>query len=305
MGSKTVILVTGATGIAGAEVCAQLATKPSVEVRATLHSPEKRQFLPDSVTVVPFDTDDPATVDAAFDGVDKLFLLTPGGPPGPPATQVIMDAAKRHSVSAVVKLSSIDPNGQPQAPTDLWALEAEAMVRDTGIPFTFLRPPWFNQNFTRGYFAPMVMQNMLTLPFGEGLTGWIDTRDIAAVAATALTEDGHEGKTYTLTGPAAISMTEIATILSEVTGRTIGFQHLTDEQWIGAMLAMGRTEVDAHATLALIAKTRDGHLTQVTDDFERLVGRKPRTFEEFARDHAGLLTALANTPPPEMPPPGA
>ena len=150
----------------------------------------------------------------------------------------------------------------------------------------------------------MVMQNVLALPFGDGLTGWIDTRDIAAVAAAALTEDGHQGETYTLTGPAAISMTEIAATLSEVTGRNIVFQHLTDEQWVQSMLAMGRTEVDAHATLALIAKTRDGHLTQTTDEVERLIGRKPRTFEEFARDHAELLTMLANTPPPEMPPPG-
>ncbi len=304
MGSKTVILVTGATGIAGAEVCAQLATMPSVEVRATLHSPEKRQFLPDTVAIVPFDTEDSASVDAAFVGIDKLFLLTPGGPPGPPATQVIMDAAKRHSVASVVKLSSIDPHGQPQAPTDLWALEAEAMVRDTGIPCTFLRPPWFNQNFTRGYFAPMVMQNVLALPFGEGLTGWIDTRDIAAVAAMALTEAGHEGKTYTLTGPAAISLTDVAAILTQVTGRDIRFQHLTDEQWVQAMLAMGRPEIEAHATLALIAKTRDGYLTQITDEFESLTGCKPRTFEDFARDHAGLLTMLANTPPPPMPPAG-
>lgn len=302
MASKSVILVTGATGIAGAEVCAQLAECEGVEVRATLHSPEKRQFLPPSVTTVPFETDDPASVDAAFAGVDRLFLLTPGGPPGPPATRVIVDAAKQHGVDRIVKLSSIEPELQPQAPTDLWALEAEAMVRETGIPFTFLRPPWFNQNFTRGYFAPMVMQNMLALPFGNGRTGWIDTRDIAAMAVKALTEDGHEGQIYTPTGPAAITMSEIAAILADVTGKPIGFQHLTDEQWVQAMLAMGRLEVDAHATLALIAKTRDGHLPHVTDDVERVIGRKPRTFEAFARDHAELLTGLANTPPPPMPP---
>ena len=294
MGSKTVILVTGATGIAGAEICRQLAAVSGVEVRATLHSPEKRQFLPDGVTPVPFDTGDAATVEAAFEGVEKLFLLTPGGPPGPPATRAILDAVKDRPVKAIVKLSSIDPHGQPQAPTDLWALEAEAMVRDTGLPFTFLRPPWFDQNFTRGYFAPMIMQNLLALPFGDGRTGWIDTRDIAAMAVKALTEDGHEGKIYTPTGPAAISLAEIAGVLTEVTGRAIRFQHLTDDQWVQAMLAMGRLEVDAHATLALMAKTRDGHLTQVTDDVERVTGRPARSFEEFARDHAAMLTGLAN-----------
>ena len=300
MGSKTVILVTGATGMAGTEVCAHLATIPGVEVRAALHSPEKRRLLPESVTAVPFDTEKPATVDAAFEGVDKLFLLTPGGPPGPIATRVVVEAAKSHPVQGIVKLSSLDPNSQPQAPTDLWALETEAMVRDTGIPFTFLQPPWFDQNFTLGYFVPMVMQRLLALPFGDGVAGWVDTRDIAAVAARALLEDGHEGRTYTPTGPATISLGEIAETLSQVTGCEIRFQHLTDDQWVEAMLAAGRLEVDARATLALISKTRDGHATQLTDDVERVTGAKPRSFAQFARDHAEILTSLANTPPPQV-----
>ena len=301
MGSKTVILVTGATGMAGTEVCAHLATLPDVEVRATLHSPEKRRLLPDSVHAVPFDTENPTTVDAALEGVDRLFLLTPGGPPGPVATRVVLEAAKAHSLERIVKLSSLDPHSQPQAPTDLWAIETETMVQDAGIPFTFLRPPWFNQNFTLGYFVPMVMQRVLAMPFGDGVAGWVDTRDIATVVGKALLEDGHEGQIYTPTGPATISLTEIAAILSQVTGCEIPFQHLTDDQWVEAVLAAGRLEVDARATLALISKTRDGHATQVTDDVERITGEKPRSFEQFARDHAPLLTSLANTPlPPHM-----
>ncbi len=302
MGSETVILVTGATGMAGGDVCAQLAEVPGVEVRAAVHSPEKQGLLPETVAAVPFSTDDPATVEAAFEGVDKLFLLTPGGPLGPPATRVVMDAAKKRPLQAIVKLSSFDPHGEPQAPTDLWALETEAMVREAGVPFTFLRPPWFNQNFTRGYFVPMVMQNMLAMPFGEGRAGWLDTRDLAAMVVKALTVDNHENKIYTPTGPAAISLTEIADSLSRATGRQIGFMHLTDEQWVEAMLAVGRPEVEAHATLALISKTRDGHATQITDDVERVTGRKPRSFEDFAGDHAEALTGIANTP---APPPGA
>ncbi len=300
MGSKTVILVTGATGMAGTEVCAHLATLPGVEVRAALHSLEKRRLLPESVTAVPFDIDKPATVDAAFAGVDRLFLLTPGGPPGPIATRVVLEAMKSHPVERIVKLSSLAPSSQPQAPTDMWALETEAMVRDSGIPFTFLQPPWFNQNFTLGYFVPMIMQRLLAMPFGDGIAGWVDTRDVAAVAAKALLEDGHEGQVYTPTGPAAINLTEIAEMLSRATGCEIRFQHLTDDQWVEAMLAAGRLEVDARATLALISKTRDGHATQVTDDIERITGEKPRSFEQFAIDHAAVLTSLANTP---LPPP--
>lgn len=306
MGSKTVILVTGATGMAGTEVTARLVREPGVEVRAALHSPEKRRLLPAGVEGVPFDTGDPATVAAALEGVDRLFLLTPGGPPGPPATRAVLEAAKRNgSLRRIVKLSSLDPHRRPQAPTDLWALEAEAMVRDSGIPCTFLRPPWFDQNFTHGYFVPMVMQHLLALPFGDGRAAWVDTRDIAALAAVTLLEDGHEGRVYTPTGPEAITLSQIAAVLSEVTGREIRFRHLSDDEWVAAMLAAGRHEVDARATLALIAKTRDGHATQVTGDVERLTGEKPRSFERFARDHAEALTALADAPPPPGPPPPA
>ncbi|MEM1203137.1 MAG: NAD(P)H-binding protein [Acidobacteriota bacterium] len=293
MSNRTVILVTGATGVIGVEVCAELAGTPGVEVRAALHNPAKRGLLPDEVTTVPFAFEDPATIDAALDGVDKLFLLCPGGPVGPPFTRAVVDRLKGHRVKHIVKQSSFTPMRQPQAPTDLWALETEAMVRDTGIPWTFLQPPWCNQNFTRGYFVPMVAQGMLALPFGQGRSGWIDSRDVAAVAAKALLEPGHDGATYTLTGPELVSLADIAGILSEVAGRPIGYQHLTDEQWVQGAAAMGQPEEVAHATLALISKTRDGHAEDLTDDVVRVTGREPRTFETFARDHQDAIRALS------------
>jgi len=197
--------------------------------------------------------------------------------------------------SVVVKLSSIDPEVEPQAPTDLWALETEAMVRETGRPYTFLRPTWLFQNFSKGYFVPMTMQRTLALPFGEGRAGWLDGRDLGVAAARALVEDGYEGRTYTLTGPRAISLHEIAAAFTDVTGREVTYLPLTDEQWIEGILAMGGTPEQAHATLALIAKTRDGLQGELTEDLEQLVGRRPHTVEEFARDHRELLTSLVDS----------
>lgn len=300
--SHTVILVTGATGMAGLEVCNALARTPGVAVRAALHTPEKGADLPEGVLAVPFDTDDPETVAAALEGVDKLFLLTPGGPAGPPATRAIVDAVRdtQKPLRHIVKLSSYAPEKKPQAPTDLWALEAEEMVRDTGVPWTFLRPPWFDQNFSRGYFVPMVMQRMLTLPFGDGRSGWLDCRDLAAVAAKTLLEDGHAGKTYTPTGPRAIDLDEIARHLSDAAGCEIRYRHLSDEEWVAAAQAAGQPEEVAFATLKLISKTRDGHAEEITTDVETVTGRRPRTFEDFARDHAELFQALARTAPPTV-----
>ncbi len=292
--TKTTILVTGATGQAGAEVCAELAKLPEIEVRAGVHTPEKRDRLPPGVTPVPFDVEAPATVAAALEGAEKMFLLTPGGPVGPPATRVITEAVKDSDVRYIVKLSSLDPERQPQAPTDLWAQEAEAMVRETGIPHTFLRPPWFFQNFYTGYFVPMLMQRTLALPFGDGRAGWLDTRDLAAMVATAMAEDGHEGKIYTPTGPATVTLHEIAAALSEATGQQVRYQPLTDDEWIAHLTSAGAPREAALATLALMAKTRDGHATDLTDDVERVTGRKPRSLEEFARDHRELLSSLVS-----------
>ncbi len=294
MKSKTTILVTGATGQAGTEVCVELTKHPDVEVRAAVHTPEKRELLPAGVTPVPFDVEDPATVAAAMQGADKVFLLTPGGPIGPPATRVIVEAIKQSDVGSVVKLSSLDPERQPQAPTDLWAQETEAMVREIGIPFNFLRPTWFFQNFSKGYFTPMLMQRTLALPFGDGHAGWLDSRDIAAMAAVLLTEDGHDGEIYTPTGPRTTTLQEIADAFSEVTGQEVRYVPLSDDEWVAAMTSTGAPEEAARATLALMAKTRDGHATDLTDHVERLTGRPPLSLEDFVRDHADLLKAIVS-----------
>ena len=247
------------------------------------------------MTPVPFDTEAPETVAAALEGADKLFLLTPGGPIGPPATRVIIEAVKDSNIRYIVKLSSLDPERQPQAPTDLWALETEAMVRETGIPHTFLRPPWFFQNFHAGYFLPMLAQRMLALPFGNGRAGWLDSRDLAAMVARLMTEDGHAGKIYTPTGPATITLHDIAAALSEATGQEIRYQPLTDEQWVASVTATGAPQEVAFATLALMAKTRDGLATDLTDDVERVTGRKPRSLEDFVHDHRELLNSIVTS----------
>ncbi len=297
MSKKTVVLVTGATGNIGTEVCAALAKEPSLEVRAALRTPAKRVGLPESVQTVPFAFEDPSSIDAALDGVDKLFLLAPGGPMGPAFTRAVVDALKNHSVRQIVKQSSYEPGAGFKVPTDIWALETEKMVQDTGISWTFLQPPWCNQNFTIGYFVPMVVHGVLALPFGNGTSGWIDTRDLGAVTAKVFTEDGHDGKSYCLTGPELISLEEIAAALSAASGRHIAYLPLSDEDWLANCSAMGMPPEAAQATLALIAKTRDGHAMKITDDVERITGSKARSFEEFAQDHADRIRALRDSAP--------
>ncbi len=294
MSSRITVLVTGATGMAGFEVVRRLAENPDLEVWAALHSPDKRSLLPAGVSPVAFDNSDPALIDAAMRGVDRLFLLTPGGPTGPAANRLIAESARRHGVQRIAKLSSFMPEREPRVPTDVWALEVESILGESGIPCTFLQPPWFNQNFTRGHFAPMLAHGLLALPFGTGRCGWVDTRDIAAMTEKILLEDGHAGKSYTPTGPEQITLTDIAAVLSEITGKEITYRAVNEEEWVAMALAHGEPEDFARAGFSLMNKTAEGHVADVTDDCERVTGSPARSFRDFARDHADLLRALAN-----------
>jgi uncharacterized protein YbjT (DUF2867 family) len=287
------IMVTGATGRTGVELCHQLAAIPGVAVRAATHSPHKRALLPSSVETVAFDVADAAGVAAAFRGADALFAVMPGGPPGPLGSAVMAGAARAAGIQRIVKLSSYDPENDHPTPTDRWAVESEARLADSGIPCTFLRPPWFYQNFHNGYFTPMLLRGALPLPFGEGRSGWIDCRDVAAVAVKALLEDGHAGEAYTLTGPRAISLAEIAAVLSRVTAQEIRYVPLSDEQWVALGRSAGLSDDEVFGILALMAKTRDGHAARLTTEVERILGRAPLSFEQYAVDHAAALTALA------------
>jgi uncharacterized protein YbjT (DUF2867 family) len=167
----------------------------------------------------------------------------------------------------------------------------EDMVERSGIAWTFLRPSWFDQNFTELYFAPQVRAGLILAPAGEGRAGWIDCRDVARVAVSALTDAGHAGKIYTLTGPAVIGMREIAEILSRVARRKIRYYDTPRTvQRIVARLALGISPRDVDAMMELMSKLRDGHLTAVTDDVERVTGRPATSFDRFAEDHAAMLT---------------
>lgn len=292
MGKQALILVTGATGGIGAEVCAALASHPDLAVRAGLRNPAKRSSLPANVETVSFDFEDPATIDAAMQGVDKVFLLAPGGPVGPPFTRNVVDVIKKHPIRQIVKQSSFEPGSEQGIPTDIWAEEQESMVRELGIPWTFLQPPWCNQNFTRSYFAGMVALGTIELPFGEGRAGWIDARDIGAIAARIFTEEGHDGKSYCITGPKAISLFDVAHLLSQASGRQITYRPLSDAEWLDRCQMMGMPPEAGQAALALIAKTRAGGAERITDEVERLLGRPALSFEQFAQDYAEEIRNL-------------
>ena len=213
------ILVTGATGTIGRDVAGQLSGK-GVAVRAGVRDKARaRKQFAAAATLVPFDFENEKTFSEALEGVEKVFLLPPLLPNQPEVINRFVAATKRAGVRHIVKLSAIGVDEELQPTAIKWHGASERYIRESGMAFTFLRPNFFMQNFIT-YFPPR--NGAIYLPWGNGTTSFLDTRDVASVAAKALTSDGHGGRIYTRTGAATLGIAEVALILSEVTGRRRG-----------------------------------------------------------------------------------
>jgi uncharacterized protein YbjT (DUF2867 family) len=280
--SKTV-LVTGATGTIGRDVAKRL-VKKGTDVRAAVREPDKaRNQLGSEITTVTFDFENAATFPAALEAVEKLFLLPPLMPNQVEVANEFVDAAKRAGVRHIVKLSVMGVDIEPPFTFGKWHAISERHIRESGLAFTFLRPNSFMQNFIN-YFPPR--NGAIYLPWGKGAASFVDTRDIASVAAKALTSDGHEGKTYTLTGPEELQIGQIAQILSEVAGREIEYIDVPERTDRDAVLQAGLPQWQVDALMELHAINKESRWSGVTSDIEQMTGKPATSFMQFARDYA-------------------
>jgi uncharacterized protein YbjT (DUF2867 family) len=170
---------------------------------------------------------------------------------------------------------------------------SEDYIKSSGVSYTFLRPNGFMQNFVNYNAGTINTQSAFYGSQGEGKVSHIDIRDIAAVAVKTLTQDGHQGKTYTLTGREALSNARIAEILSDDVGREIKYVNLPDEQFKQALAGAGVPEWNANALVDLQRFYREGGASEVTQDVEQLLGHKPVSFEQFSRDHRDAFQRAA------------
>jgi uncharacterized protein YbjT (DUF2867 family) len=283
------ILITGASGNVGKEVLKQVAAS-GAKVRAAFQTANKAATAPSGVEIATLDYNQPETLRAALKGIDKVFLV------GPPAQNLValerkaVDAIKQAGGAHIVKLSA---TGGRAAIYPRQHAESEDYIKSSGVPYTFLRPNGFMQNLIN-YNAPTInSQNAFYGCQGEGKVSHVDIRDVAAVAVKALTEDRHQGKTYTLTGPRALTNTELAQILSDDLGRDIHYVDLPVEQFKQALVGAGLPEWSANALIDLQQLYRNGGASAVTNDVEQVLARKPRSFEQFSRDYASVFQAAA------------
>ena len=298
MASSVTILVTGATGNVGGAVISNL-TAMGANVRALVRNESKAQGLRDGgVEVVIGDLDKPETLDAAFSGVDKVFLVTPVGPDQVSLARNGIAAAKRAGNPHIVRLSAgaLDTAADSPARVTRQHAEIDAELKASGLPYTILRPHNFMQN-TLMAAQTVASDGAVYMPMKDGKLGMIDVRDIADVAAKVLTEAGHEGKTYGLTGPASISYHDIAAGLSKALGKEIKYVDVPLDAAREAMVGMGLPDWYADAYNEYNKAFSEGLGDFTTKDVEQIAGHPARSYETFARDFAQAF-APASAPAP-------
>ncbi len=282
------ILVTGASGTLGSEVVRALQTA-NVPFRAAYHTASKAEAArARGIDALNLDFHQPETLKEAFTGVKKLFLL---GPPVFEQTELELTAvraAQEAGVAHVVKLSTLGAAEEAFLIARVHR-PAEKALEASGIDWTFLRANSFMQNALTQMGETIRGENMFYSASADGKISHIDARDIAAVAVKALTEPGHEGRAYDLTGPEALTYDEFARELSSALGRTVTHVNLPPEVLEVSLLEEGLPEGFVAWLIDLERFYREGGASVVSSDLERVTGRKPIPFAQFAREHAALL----------------
>ncbi len=261
------ILVIGATGKTGSRVVARLETM-GLPVR---HGTRR--------AAIPFDWEVPETWAPALEGVSKAYVTYFPDLAFPGAVEKVAafgDTAKTAGLDHIVLLSG---RGEHHARL------GEEAVRASGIDYTLVRSAWFAQNFSEGYLRDPILAGILPMPGGMIQEPIIDIEDIADVVVCALTEEGHKGELYEVTGPRLMSFADMAEVLSQATGRPIRHIPISFEDFHANIAAAGGDFV-ADVFTAIARETLDGRNAHVCDGVERALGRQPRDFADYAADAA-------------------
>jgi uncharacterized protein YbjT (DUF2867 family) len=284
-------LVTGATGNVGGHVVDELLARGAA-VRAFVRDPARaaERFGAD-VEVAVGDFADPAAIRAAVKGIDRVFLASADGPSKVEHEVAVIDAAAAAGVRLIVKASTAFAQaGSRLAPFD-WNGRSEDHLRRSGVPATVLRSHFYMTNLLAA--AEQVRAGgPLVAPAGEGRVAMIDPRDVAAVAAAVLAGDGHEGRTYELTGPEAVSYADAARELSHATGASIEYVDAPADAARQGLEASGMPGWLVDHLVGVFSLIRSGAFERTTETVRELTGREPRSLAQFAHDHASLYAPV-------------
>lgn len=275
------ILITGATGTIGRELCAILSSR-NIPFRAMVRSLDRAgelAGLPGAELVIG-DFDDPATLKNALAGMERAFLLTNSSELAEKQQSTFVELAGKAGLKHIVKLSQWAANVASPVRFLRYHAVVENLIRNSGMAYTFLRPNLFMQGLL-SFRDSIVHQGKFFGAIGEARVSMVDTRDIARVAAAALTGPGHEGKTYNLTGPEALSHQDLAGKLSEALGRAVEFVDVPATTLREMLLGAGFPEWQADGLVEDYAHYAKGEATLVSDDIFGVLMQKPATLDSF------------------------
>jgi uncharacterized protein YbjT (DUF2867 family) len=265
-------LVLGASGKSGRRVAHRLRAR-GLSVRAASRS-----------AATPFDWEDPATWEPALRGTHAAYISyfhDPAAPGAPEAVGAFAELAVRRGVRRLVLLSG---RGEDEAQA------AERAVQRTGGDWTIVRASWFSQNFSEGYLREPVLAGEVALPTGDVPEPFVDVDDIADVAVAALTEAGHAGQVYEVTGPRLLTFADATAEIAQASGRRVAFERVPLEAYTAAAREQGVPDDVVGLLGYLFGEVLDGRNAHVTDGVERAVGRPARDFRDFA-EHAAAAGA--------------
>lgn len=257
-------LVLGGTGKTGRRIATGLKAR-GIPVRIGSRS-----------AVPAFDWNHEAGWDACLKDVAAVYLNYAPDLAVPGATdaiQAFVERAKHHGVRRLVLLSG---RGEAEAQA------CERIVQESGIDWTVVRASWFYQNFSEGAFIDMVQSGQITLPVGDIPEPFVDVDDIAEVAVAALTEPGHAGEVYEVTGPRLMTFTDIAAELSQATGRKIDFIQIPHEAFVAGLKDAGAPKMVVWLLDYLFSTVLDGRNAYLADGVQRVLGRPPKDFADYA-----------------------
>jgi uncharacterized protein YbjT (DUF2867 family) len=279
------LLITGATGMIGSLLTDALVAR-GVEFSVMLRPGDSGDRIAGKpgVTSTEGDFDDPASLRRALEGVDRAFLLTNSTERTEAQQIVFVEAARAQRVGHVVKLSQLAADLQSPVRFLRYHAAVEAALANSTVGWTFVRPNLILQAYLP--FAPAIAHGALPAPIGDAVVSVVDARDIAAVAAAALTEDGHVGKTYTVTGPAAVSHADIAAALGNVIGRRVRFESISPKEFIAMVTGASMPQWQAEGLAEDYAHYDRGEAGAVSPDVRRVTGANARSVQEFANDYA-------------------
>lgn len=267
-GEEQLILVLGATGKTGRRISDRLEAKGITTRKGS------RSAFPS------FDWNNEANWDECLTDVDAVYinyapdLAIPGASD---AIQSFVGRAKKNGVKRLVLLSG---RGEEEAQA------CERIVQDSGVDWTVVRASWFNQNFSEGAFVEMVQAGQITLPAVDTPEPWIDVDDIADVAVAALTESGHAGEIYEVTGPRMLTLAEVAAEISRASARDIAHIPVPHDAFVAGMAESGAPKDVVWLLDYLFSTVLDGRNAYLTDGVQRALGRPPKDFVDFAAEVA-------------------